>query len=60
MMTNLDNSKILIAEQLNGVSKIMRELSKELDTPIAFDTSKENKIIEELTYKNIVCKEVAV
>lgn len=60
MMTNLDNSKILIAEQLSGVSKIMRELSKELDTPIAFDTSKENKIIEELTYKNIVCKEVAV
>ena len=60
MMTNLDNSKILIAEQLKGVSRIMQDLSKELDTPIAFDTVKENKIIEELTYKNIICKEVAV
>lgn len=60
MMNNLDTSKVLIAEQLCGISKILKEISAEMNTPIAFDENKENRIIEDLTYKNIVCKEVAV
>ncbi len=60
MVGNLDNSKILIADQLCGVSKIMNKISHELDRTITFDKALEDKIIEELVYKNIICKEVAV
>lgn len=60
VINNLDNSKILVADQLCSVSKILKNISEELNSPIAFDSIKESKIVEELTYKNIICKEVAV
>lgn len=60
VINNLDSSKILVADQLCSVSKILKGISEELNSPIAFDSVKEDKIIEELTYKNIICKEIAV
>ena len=57
---NLDTSKILIAEQLNGVSGLLKTLVGEIKTNIAFDLHSENKIIEELAYKNIACIEAVV
>jgi len=57
---NLDTSKILIAEQLNGVSVLLKTLVSEIKTNIAFDLPSENRIIEELAYKNIACIEAVV
>ena len=60
MVNNMDASRILVAEQLSGVSAIMRGLAEELDTNISFDISRENRIIEELSYKNMMCLEALV
>ena len=55
-----DDSKILIAEQIRGVSKLLYSLSKEACEKLVFDTKKEVEISEELGYNDIVCSEVAV
>ena len=60
LMKNFDASRILIAEQLGGVSKIMRTLAKEVNKNIVFDNVLEVKILDELTYQNIVCSDVVV
>lgn len=60
IISNLDMSRLLIAEQLNGVSKLLVSLSKEVDTNITFDSAFESRIKEELSYKNIICLECAI
>lgn len=60
MVNDVDTSKVIIAEQLLGISKIMGGLSKEIETNISFDTVRENKILDELTYYNIICIDVVV
>lgn len=60
MVKDVDTSKLILAEQLLGVSKIMNGLSKEMETNISFDTTRENKILDELTYYNIICIDVVV
>ena len=60
MVNDVDTSKVIIAEQLLGISKVMSGLSKEVEANISFDTVKENKILDELTYHNIICIDVVV
>ena len=60
LMNNIDASKVLLAEQLFGVSKIMRELSLEVSAGVNFEKGKERKIIDELTYNNIICSDALV
>lgn len=60
VVSNLDMSRLLIADQLNGVSKLLLSLSKEMDTNITFDSVFESRIKEELSYKNIICLECAI
>lgn len=60
MVKDVDTSKMIIADQLLGVSKIMGGLSKEVETNISFDSNRENKILDELTYYNIVCIDAVV
>ena len=60
MVNNLDASKILIAEQLSGVSNILRNLAENTGQNIAFDTEKEEKIKEELRYNNIIVNDIIV
>lgn len=60
MVSNMDSSRVLVAEQLQGVSKLMRVLADETKQNVSFDISKENTIIEELNYKNIVCSEAVL
>ena len=57
LVGNMDASRILIADQLGGVSDILKKLGDEIRLNISFDFEKEQRIIEELTYKNIVCYE---
>ena len=60
MVSNMDASRVLIAEQLGGISMILKKLGEEVKHNITFDTHQENTIIEELSYKNIVCVEALV
>ncbi len=60
LMNNFDASRMLVAEQLCGVSKIMRSLAQEVNNPVTFDSWKENKIIEELSFSNINCSDAVV
>lgn len=55
-----DDSKILVAEQLRGVSKLLYDLSQVAGEKLVFDTKKEVEIIEELTYNDIICCEASV
>lgn len=55
VMNNLDASRVLIAEQLCGVSKIMKNLANEVNKNISFDNSREEQIMSELSYYNILC-----
>lgn len=58
--TNIDNSRLLIGEQLNGVSQIMRNLSQQSKIQLTYDTEREKQLIEELTYHNILSKEALI
>lgn len=60
MIKEVDTSKLVIADQLLGVSKIMSGLAKDVETSISFDTVRENKILDELTYHNIICIDAVV
>ncbi len=59
-MNNLDASRVLIAEQLAGVSKIMKSLAGEVNKNISFDAGRENSLMDELTYNNIVCTDAVI
>ncbi|MCL2177525.1 MAG: SpoIIE family protein phosphatase, partial [Firmicutes bacterium] len=58
MATNMDNSKILIGEQLGGVGKILKQLSVESRLSYQFDLVRERRIMEELSILSIVALEV--
>lgn len=60
VVENMDASRILIADQLIGVKEMLLKLSDEVRANITYDTEKENKIIEELSYKGVVCYEALV
>lgn len=57
---DIDTSKLLISDQLEGISGIMKTLAKEVDTLVSFDSARENRIIEELSSNNIVCLDAVV
>ena len=57
---SLDASRVLIAEQLSGVSQIMKDLAGEVKRNVSFDCGREEAIISELSYNNIVCSDVVV
>lgn len=60
MLANIDNSKLLIADQLQGISSVMKNLSIEVDSDIAFDSKREERVIEELLFNDIVCTDAVV
>jgi len=58
--TSSDNSKLLIGEQLSGVSQILMQLSQQCKGVLAFDRDKEKLMLEELTFCNVLVKEVVI
>ena len=60
MMADVNNVKILLADQMGAVSKLLLDLGQEIDTNVTFDIARENKIIARLLNKNIECKEVLI
>lgn len=60
MVTSLDASKVLISEQLYGISTVMKSLAGEMDKKVNFDKGMEKQISDELLYNDILCGEVIV
>lgn len=60
LVGNVDTSKRLISDQLSGISSIMKNLADEVDSLVSFDTSRETKIIDELSSNNIICTDAVI
>jgi len=60
LVGNMDASRILIADQLLGVKEMLNKLSNEVRLNITFDVEKERRLVEELSYRGIVCYEAIV
>ena len=60
LVGSIDTSKLLISDQLEGVSGLMKSLAKETDCMIAVDNEKEKRVIEELAANNIICMDALI
>lgn len=58
MLTDVNNVKILLADQMGAVARLLLDIGDEIDTNVSFDIARENKIISRLLSLNIECKEV--
>lgn len=58
MMADVNNVKILLADQMGAVSKLLLDIGDEIDKNVSFDQASENKIISKLLSLNIECREV--
>lgn len=56
-VSNLDTSRVLIAEQLCGVSRLLEALAKEVDVGVSLGNKYENVLKENLAYAGVVCLE---
>lgn len=60
LVGNVDTSKMLISDQLGGVSLLMKQLANEVDMLVSFDSARESKLIDELAYNNIICSDAVI
>ena len=58
IMADVNNVKILMADQMGAVSKLLLDVGEEIDSNVRFDIARENKIISKLLSLNVQCKEV--
>ncbi|MBR1987757.1 MAG: SpoIIE family protein phosphatase [Clostridia bacterium] len=58
MVSDINNVKILLADQMGAVSKLLLDVGAEIDNNVSFDIAQENKIISKLLSQNIDCQEV--
>ena len=59
-LTETNDIKFLLAEQMGAVSNLLLDLGQELDKSIAYDDSMHNKILNQLLSNNIICGEVLI
>lgn len=59
-VNNIDTSRILIADQLSGVSTLLDALGKEVDINVSFNNKYEKLLKENLCYAGIICVECVV
>ncbi len=60
LISNIDISKLLISDQLEGVSTLMKTLSGEVDTMIAISPEREERVKEELSSVGIICTDAII
>lgn len=60
LVGNVDTSKLLISDQLEGVAGIMKNLASEVESEISFDSKREERLIEELSSSNIICTDALI
>lgn len=60
LKTSLDGSRLLLGEQLFGVSEILKSLANDVKLDVSYNPKLKSEIIEGLLYQNIVCSDVVV
>ena len=50
-----DNGKVLLAEQMGGVSHLLMEVASDCKNKTAFSEDKERELVERLVFHNIMC-----
>jgi stage II sporulation protein E len=55
---NVDRAKILLAEQSSGIAALMNNLALKTGSSVTAEDNYEERIIENLAYRNVVCSEV--
>lgn len=60
LVSSIDASKVLISEQLFGVSGVLKELASDVGKNVVFDEGLEKEIVDELIYNDIICSDVIV
>ena len=60
IMADVNNVKILMADQMGAVSRLMLDIGEEIDTNVRFDIARENKIISRLLNLNIQQKKMKI
>ncbi|MBR2442167.1 MAG: hypothetical protein IKB20_03790, partial [Clostridia bacterium] len=55
-----NGGKIVFAEQLLGVGELLAGLSQEMRRVVGFDVGRERTLVDELSYKNILCSEAII
>ncbi|MBR5250518.1 MAG: SpoIIE family protein phosphatase [Clostridia bacterium] len=58
--SSYDNSRRLLASVTDGIGKVMLELSKDSKSTVGFDSDKEKKLLEQLTFFKVLAKEAVV
>ncbi len=56
----IDDSKLIMSEQVSGIAGMLLELAKDVKSVVSFDSAREERLIDELAYKNVVASEAAV
>ena len=59
-VSNIDSSRVIIAEQLLAVSTLLETLSNDVATSVRFDTKLEATIVEDLRLSGVVCIDAKV
>ena len=55
-----DNGKILLGEQMGGVSELLMQLANETKNRATCDRAKEQELIEKLVFHNVLCNGAAI
>ncbi|MBQ4444425.1 MAG: SpoIIE family protein phosphatase [Clostridia bacterium] len=56
----VDDNKRVMCEQLSGLSGMMNDLAAEVKQVVSFDTTKEKRLLEDLSNGNIIAKECII
>jgi len=57
---NIDTSRVLVADQLSGISLLLESLSKEVNVDVSIDNRYDSAIKEALGYAGILCVETLI
>ncbi len=57
--SSYDNSRALLADVTEGISKVINNLSVDSRATLSFDSKREKLVMEQLTFFNVLTKEVA-
>jgi Serine/threonine protein phosphatase len=57
---SLDTGKLMLAAQMGGMAEILENLGNDIKQCVSFDVAREKQIIDELTYRSVMCREAIV
>lgn len=52
--------RLLLGEQMCGIGELLKDMAADIKKTVSFDAIREKKIAEELSYHNIICRDIMV